>query len=99
MTIVTSDARTCIGGAPAAERTYDDVRRDRDRRLDEVIRVFDQARAYAKSGENKTTDWNLEALLPIVDRKLPLIVSVAREQDIKIASVGNAQRMRGGHRA
>ncbi len=73
------------GGAPAAERTYDDVRRERDRRLDEVIRVFDQARAYAKSGENKTTDWNLEALLPIVDRKLPLIVSVAREQDIKDA--------------
>ena len=73
------------GGAPAAERTYDDVRRDRDRRLDEVIRVFDQARAYAKAGDNKTTDWALEALLPIVDRKLPLIVSVAREQDIRDA--------------
>ncbi len=73
------------GGAPPAERTYDDVRRDRDRRLDEVIRVFDQARAYAKAGDGKTTDWGLEALLPIVDRKLPLIVSVAREQDIKDA--------------
>ena len=62
------------GGAPAAERTYDDVRRERDRRLDEVIRLFDQARAYAKAGDSKTTDWNLEALVPIVDRKLPLIV-------------------------
>ena len=50
-----------------------------------MIRVFDQARAYAKAGANKTTDWNLEALVPIVERKLPLIVSVAREQDIKDA--------------
>ncbi|MDQ3417789.1 MAG: amidohydrolase family protein [Acidobacteriota bacterium] len=73
------------GGAPPAERTYDDVRRERDRRLDDVIRVFEQARAYAKAGENKATNWGLEALRPIVDRKLPLIVSVAREQDIKDA--------------
>jgi imidazolonepropionase-like amidohydrolase len=74
------------GAGPApAERTYDDVRRERDRRLDDVIRVFDQARAYAKAGANKTTDWSLEALLPIVDRKLPLIVSVTREQDIRDA--------------
>ena len=73
------------GGAPAAERTYDDVRRERDRRLDEVIRVFDQARAYAAAGDSRTTDWGLEALVPIVDRKLPLIVSVARVQDIKDA--------------
>jgi len=50
-----------------------------------VIRVFEQARAYAKAGENKATNWGLEALLPIVDRKLSLIVSVAREQDIKDA--------------
>ena len=71
-------------GAPA-ERTFEDVKRERDRRLDDVIRLFDQARAYSKASANKTTDWSLEALLPIVDRKLPLIIAVTREQDIKDA--------------
>jgi imidazolonepropionase-like amidohydrolase len=72
-------------GGEAAERTFEDVRRERDRRLDEVIRVLDQARAYATAGPNRATDWGLDALVPIVERRLPLIVSVAREQDIKDA--------------
>jgi imidazolonepropionase-like amidohydrolase len=73
------------GGGGGAERTYEDIRRERDRELDGVIRVFNQARAYAKAGENRTIDWSLEALVPVVERKLPLIVSVTREQDIKDA--------------
>ena len=74
------------GGAPQGpERTFDEIRRERDRRLDEVIRVLDNARAYAKAGADKTTDLSLEALVPVVERKLPLIVSVVREQDIKDA--------------
>jgi imidazolonepropionase-like amidohydrolase len=72
-------------GGQAAERTYEDLRRERDKQLDEVIRVFDRARAYGKAGEGKTVDWSLEALVPVVERKLPLIVSVTREQDIKDA--------------
>jgi imidazolonepropionase-like amidohydrolase len=72
-------------GGQAAERTYDDLKRERDRQLDEVIRLFDRARAYAKAGDGKTVDWSLEALVPVVERKLPLIVSVTREQDIKDA--------------
>ncbi len=74
------------GGAPQGqERTFDEIRRERDRRLDEVIRLLDNARAYAKAGADKTTDLSLEALVPVVERKLPLIVSVVREQDIKDA--------------
>jgi imidazolonepropionase-like amidohydrolase len=73
------------GGGEAADRTYDDIRRERDRRLDEVIRLLDQARAYAKAGANKAKDWELEALVPVVERRLPLLVSVTREQDIKDA--------------
>jgi hypothetical protein len=73
------------GGTEAGERTYDDIRRERDRRLDEVIRVLEQARTYARAGTGRTTDWSLEALVPVVERKLPLIVSVAREEDIKDA--------------
>ena len=73
------------GGGTGPERTYEDIRRERDRELDEVIRVFDRARAYAKAGEDRTIDWSLEALVPVVERKLPLIVSVTREQDIRDA--------------
>jgi imidazolonepropionase-like amidohydrolase len=73
------------GGAPAGDRTYDDIRRDRDRQLDQLVRLFDQARAYAKGGPDKTMDWTLEALVPIVERRLPLITNVSREQDIRDA--------------
>ena len=73
------------GAAPGAERTFEDVRRDRDRRLNEVMRVLDRARAYGKAGADKPVDWELAALVPIVERKLPLVISVAREQDIKDA--------------
>ena len=73
------------GGGGGSERTYEDARRERDRELDVVMRELDRARAYAKRGENKTIDWSLEALVPVVERRLPLIVSVTREQDIKDA--------------
>jgi imidazolonepropionase-like amidohydrolase len=72
-------------GAPGQERTYDELRRDRDRRLGEIARLFDQARAYAKAGPEKTVDLVLEALVPVVERRLPLITSATREQDIRDA--------------
>jgi imidazolonepropionase-like amidohydrolase len=85
--LVTPGGRGGRGGGtqPAPERTFEDVRRERDRRLDEVMRMLDNARAYAKAGPDRTPDLTLEALVPVVERKLPLIVSVIREQDIKDA--------------
>ncbi len=65
--------------------TYEDMKRTRDRRLDELARLFDQARAYAKAGPDKTVDWTLEALVPVVERKLPLVTTVNRAQDIRDA--------------
>src|SRR5262249_25128846 len=73
------------GGAAAQDRTYDDLRKERDRQLDELIRLFDRTRAYAVAGADKTIDWSLEALVPVVERRLPLITSVSREQDIRDA--------------
>jgi imidazolonepropionase-like amidohydrolase len=76
------------GGAPAGEgpeRTYDDIRRERDRRLDDIIELFDRVRAYAKAGADRTPDLSLEALIPVVEGRLPLITNVNREQDIKDA--------------
>ena len=73
------------GGGQAAERTYDDLKRERDRQLDDIIRLFDQARAYAKAGADRATDWTLDALVPVVERRLPLITTANREQEIKEA--------------
>jgi imidazolonepropionase-like amidohydrolase len=73
------------GQGPAGDRTFEDIKRERDRRLDELIRLFDQARAYAKAGPNRTMDWTLEALVPVVERRLPLITNASRDQEIKDA--------------
>lgn len=74
------------GGEPGAERTYDDLKRQRDRRLEAIIRLFDQARAYAKAaGPDRKVDWVLEALVPVVEGRIPLFTNATREQDIKDA--------------
>jgi imidazolonepropionase-like amidohydrolase len=72
-------------GGQQPDRTFEDIKRERDRRLDDIMRLFDQARAYAKAGADRKTDWTLESLVPVVERRLPLIVNAAREQDIKDA--------------
>jgi imidazolonepropionase-like amidohydrolase len=76
------------GGAAGAatERSYDDLKKERDARLDRLMRVFDQARAYAKSGgPDRQVDWMLEALVPVVEKQIPLFTTAGREQDIKDA--------------
>ena len=80
------------GGAPfggpspvGGERTYADLKKERDARLDRVVRLLDAARAYAKAGAERRTDWVLEALVPVVARQMPLFVTTPREQDIRDA--------------
>jgi imidazolonepropionase-like amidohydrolase len=73
------------GGGTPEGATYEDLKRTRDRKLDELARLFDQVRGYAKAGSDKTVDWTLEALIPVVERKLPLVTTVNRAQDIRDA--------------
>ena len=81
------------GGGGGEGATYEDLKRTRDRRLDEIARLLDQARAYAKAGTDKRVDWTLEALVPVVERKLPLITAVTRAQDVRDA-IAFAERVR-----
>lgn len=77
-----------FGGPPppaGKERTYADLKKDRDAVLDRVARLLDAARAYAKANPDRRTDWVLEALVPVVARQMPLFVSAPREQDIRDA--------------
>jgi imidazolonepropionase-like amidohydrolase len=73
-------------GAPPADRTYDDLKRQRDAQLDRVARLLDDARGYAKAaGPNRPRDLILESLVPIVDKRQPLITRVANELEIRDA--------------
>ena len=47
--------------------------------------LFDRARGYAKAGANRKFDWTLDALVPVVEGRLPLITTVNRAQDIRDA--------------
>src|SRR5262249_53804423 len=79
-------------GGPPADRTYDDLKKERDARLDRVARLLDDARAYAKAaGPGRQRDLVLEALVPIVDKRQPLITRVASEPEIRDA-IGFARR-------
>ena len=73
--------------------TYDALKKRRDARLDEVARLLDDARAYARgAGSNRTRDWALEALVPVVNRELPLVTAVRSAPDIREA-VAFAERV------
>ena len=74
------------GDAQQAQRTYQDLKKDRDARLDQVAHLLDEARAYAKAaGPNRRTDWKLDALVPVINKQIPLITRANTEQDIRDA--------------
>jgi imidazolonepropionase-like amidohydrolase len=80
------------------DRNYDDLKKERDAELDRVARLLDDARAYAKAtsstgaervrgagapGVNR--DLALEALVPVVEKRAPLVTRVNNEHDIRDA--------------
>ena len=72
-------------GQQPPDRTYDDLRKDRERKLDDVARLFEEVRAYIRAGSERVTDWALDALVPVAERRLPLIVTANTEDDIRTA--------------
>jgi imidazolonepropionase-like amidohydrolase len=75
-----------FGPNPNANRKYEDLKRERDARLRKVDELIEQARAYAArpAGERRT-DWNLEAMVPIVQGRQPLFVQANTEAQIRDA--------------
>ncbi|MDO8834179.1 MAG: amidohydrolase family protein, partial [Vicinamibacterales bacterium] len=80
-------------GTAARERTYDDLRKERDRTLDTIAAMFDDARTYATAGPGRAIDWTLDALGPIVDGRQPLVVATRTDADIRDA-IAFAERLR-----
>jgi imidazolonepropionase-like amidohydrolase len=73
-------------GAPPADRSYEDLRKERDARLDRVAHLLEDARAYARAaGPSRKRDLILESLVPIVDQRQPLITRVSNELEIRDA--------------
>ncbi len=74
------------GGAADATRKYEDLKKERDARVQRVEELVARARAYAKiPAADRATDWNLAAMAPIAERRQPLFVSANNEADIREA--------------
>jgi imidazolonepropionase-like amidohydrolase len=73
-------------GGPPDKRSYDELKKERDEKLERLTKLLDDARAYAKiAREQRRTDWALEALVPVVERRVPLFTAANREADIRDA--------------
>jgi imidazolonepropionase-like amidohydrolase len=80
-------------GAPQPERAYDDLKKARDARLKIVESLIERARAYGRiPAAERRADWNLEAMLPVVEGRQPLFVLANNEREIRDA-VAFADRM------
>jgi len=71
------------GGGGAA--TYEQAKKQRDDRLAEISRMFAAARAYGKGGADRPKDLVLEALVPVVEGRLPLFTNVSGDANIREA--------------
>jgi imidazolonepropionase-like amidohydrolase len=72
-------------GASAGGVTFEQIRKQRNDRLAEISRMFGLARAYAKGGPDKVKDLVLEALVPVVEGRLPLLTNVSGDANIRDA--------------
>ena len=70
-------------------RTYAEEERQYKERLQHMSQFFDQARAYQKAkaaaGADFHRDIRLEAMIPVIEGKLPLLIRAERERAIKDA--------------
>src|SRR4051812_6304981 len=73
------------GRGGAAAGTYEQAKKQRDDRLADISRTFALARAYGKGGANRPKDLVLEALVPVVEGRLPLLTNVSGEANIREA--------------
>jgi imidazolonepropionase-like amidohydrolase len=74
------------GGGAAQQRRYEDLKRERDARVKIVEDLLARAKAYAKvAPAERRVDWNLEALVPVVEGRQPLFVQATNEAQIRDA--------------
>ena len=72
------------------EKPFADAKKEYDKRIDEISDWLDRARHYAQAKEkgspaNFERDLKLEALVPVVEGKLPVLVIASRAREIRSA--------------
>lgn len=72
------------------EKAFADVKKEYDRKIDEMTDWMERARHYAQAKEkgsaaNFERDLKLEALLPVVEGQLPVLVVAGKARDIRNA--------------
>ena len=77
---------SAFGGGSQEPRRYEDLKRERDARIKVVEDVIGRAQAYARvPAAERRVDWNLEALVPVVEGRQPLFVQATNEAQIREA--------------
>ena len=75
-----------FGPNPDRNREYDDLKKERDAKVERVGALIERARGYARTPKaERTTDWSLEALVPVVERRIPLLTLANSETEIREA--------------
>ena len=75
-----------FGPNPDRNREFEELRKERDAKLERLSGLIERARGYARTPQaERVTDWSLEALVPIVERRAPLLVLADREREIRDA--------------
>ncbi len=73
-------------GGGDANRKYEDLKKDRDAKVQRVEDLIARARASGKApAAERPADWNLAALVPIAERRQPMFVAANSEADIREA--------------
>ena len=75
-----------FGPNPDRNRNFDELLKERDAKLERLAGLIERARGYAKTPQaERVVDWSLESLVPVVERRAPLLVFADREREIRDA--------------
>jgi imidazolonepropionase-like amidohydrolase len=92
----TAGRRGGFGPNPDRNRDYQELKKERDAKLEQVAALIERARGYARTpAAERVTDWSFEALVPVVERRVPLLTFANREEEIREAiAFGDAHNVK-----
>lgn len=83
-----ADIEALLPGLAARRTTFAEARRNQQQQVQKIQDFFDAARRYQKAkaaGESIQPDLRHEAMIPVLDGKLPLMITAVREREIREA--------------
>jgi imidazolonepropionase-like amidohydrolase len=77
------------GGGPAGRASFTEAKRNYDKEIADLNEFFESAHRYKQSKDAKVAgfkpDLKLEAMIPVIEGKEPIMVSASREREIRDA--------------